>query len=437
MALRGVDRLLPDILPGKRHRSNPVRPSVPIPNDGGAAGGGRPDILFVIGQLDVGGTENHLKMVAPALVRKGWRVAIYSLEGGGPLGPILEAGNVEIIKPSLEKSARRQNIALRSFRLALVSGQLLTTLIRRKPTIVHFFLPAAYLIGAPLAALASTPIRIMSRRGLNAYQVSHPLLAGIERRLHAGMNAVLGNSQSVLRELLDREQVPAAKLGLIYNGLDLSRFANPESRALARRRLGLSPEELVFAIVANLIPYKGHSDLFVALGQARLRLPAKWRLLVIGRDDGIGADLKRQSVALGLADHVSFMGLRSDIPRLLAAADIGLLCSHQEGFSNAILEGMASGLPMIVTDVGGNAEAVQDGSTGLIVPPKDPDRLVHALIRLASDPDLRERLGLAARERAFQHFTLERCVDAYDALYRSLLDGRSASDVAQIRIFDR
>ena len=392
------------------------------------------DILFVIGQLSVGGTENHLAMVAPALARRGWRVAVYSLQGNGPVAAALESGNVEVITPSFKFSLPQANFALRAYRLVRSSAELLGVLVRRKPAIVHFFLPAAYLVGAPLAALASVRIRIMSRRSLNAYQAAYPLLSGIEKRLHAAMTAVLGNSRSVIRELRDKENVPVSKLGLIYNGLDFRRFADMEPRAAARAGLGLPADELVLATVANLIAYKGHADLFVALGRAKSQMPDKWRLLVIGRDDGIGADLKRLSIDLGLIDHIQFMGSRSDVPRLLAAADIGLLCSHEEGFSNALLEGMAAGLPMIATDVGGNAEAVQDGLTGLLVPAKDPDRLAQALVRLANDPDLRARLGAAARERIGRHFTLDRCVESYDALYRALLAGRPVSDVAQVRV---
>jgi glycosyltransferase involved in cell wall biosynthesis len=418
---------------------NGMRPNEFVPNGNGEAGSSAAvrsrqlDILFVISQLTVGGTENHLAMIAPALIQRGWRIALYSLYGDGPVSRALAAGGVEIIRPPVEFRTKRSLVS-DVVPLALSSGQLLNVLIRRNPAIVHFFLPAAYLIGAPLAGLASTPLRIMSRRGLNVYQASHPWLSRFERRLHSSMTAVLGNSRSVVRELQDQEHVPLQKLGLIYNGLDLSRFTTLEARQQARGHLGLAPDGLLFVTIANLIPYKGHSDLLAALGQAKSRLPEKWRLLVVGRDDGIGTDLKHRAAALDIADHVDFMGSRSDIPRLLAAADIGLLCSHQEGFSNALLEGMAAGLPMIATTVGGNAEAVQDSLTGLLVPPKDPDRLAQALLRLAVDPGLRVRLGVAARERMFQHFSLDRCVESYDTLYRTLLAGRPASDVEPTRV---
>jgi glycosyltransferase involved in cell wall biosynthesis len=97
-----------------------------------------------------------------------------------------------------------------------------------------------------------------------------------------------------------------------------------------------------------------------------------------------------------------------------------LLCSHQEGFSNAVLESMAAGLPAIVTDVGGNAEAVVDGETGLVVPPHAPARLAEAIVRLANDPALCAELGAAARQRVAKHFSFKQCVSHYDGLYRML-----------------
>ena len=408
-----------------------------VANAGPGEAASRPKILFVIGQLNVGGTENHLAMVAPALVRKGWRVSVFSLQGPGPVGETLAAGGVEVIRPPQEPAARPAGGVLRSFRFVLSVFRLANVLIRTKPSIVHFFLPAAYLVGAPLAALAGTPIRVMSRRSLNAYQAAYPFVSAVEKKLHRGMTAVLGNSLSVVRELRDQEGVPASKLGLIYNGLDTSHFAQAEPPDQARAALGLSPHDLVMVTVANLIPYKGHADLLAALGRAQPGLPPNWRLLVVGRDDGIGPELKRLCAELGLGEHVDFLGARNDIPRLLAAADAGLLCSHEEGFSNALLEGMAAGLPMIVTDVGGNAEAVIDQENGLIVPAKDPARLAEAILCLANDPPLRARFGAAARTRVAQYFSLERCVDGYDALYRALLAGRPVSDVEQLRIAAR
>lgn len=408
---------------GGKHAENP---------DTGSSGG--LDILFVIGQLDVGGTENHLATVASALVCKGWRIAVYSLQGDGPVAATLRKGGVEIIYPPLQRPEHKQSLFLRVFRLARASLCLLNVFRKRRPKIVHFFLPAVYIIGAPLAAMTAVPIRVMSRRCLNVYQRSYPFVGWLERRLHPGMTAILGNSLGIVRELYEQEHISPERLGLIYNGLDLERFAATEPRQEVRAQLGLLPDELILTAVANLIPYKGHADILDALARAKPKLPARWKLLIVGRDDGIGEALKMQANDLGISSHVAFLGVRNDIPQIYAASDIGLLCSHQEGFSNALLEGMASGLPMVATNVGGNTEAVKDGISGIIVPPKDPMCLADALVRLANDAHLRMLVGKAARERVARHFSLGACIEAYDKLYRTLLSGGQVVDVEQIQV---
>jgi glycosyltransferase involved in cell wall biosynthesis len=125
------------------------------------------------------------------------------------------------------------------------------------------------------------------------------------------------------------------------------------------------------------------------------------------------------------------------VANLLGASDVGLLCSHQEGFSIAILEAMAAGLPMIVTDVGGNAEAVLDGVTGLVAPPHDPQALATSIVRLARDPKLRQRYGSAGRERVKLQFSLEACIAKYEALYGGLLRGRTPRDIREVHASDR
>src|SRR5690606_30322590 len=192
-------------------------------------------------------------------------------------------------------------------------------------------------------------------------------------------------------------------------------------RGVTRRQLGIPDAAVVFTMVANLIPYKGHADLLTALAAVREQLPSPWRLLCVGRDDGIGPRLRDQSAALGLAGNVMWLGERRDIANLLSASDIGVLCSHEEGFSNAVLEGMASGLPMVVTDVGGNAEAVIDGDCGLVGPARNPARLGAALLQLATNPEQRCRLGTAARRRVESEFSLERCIIDYERLYEGLV----------------
>ncbi|MBK8523307.1 MAG: glycosyltransferase [Betaproteobacteria bacterium] len=188
------------------------------------------------------------------------------------------------------------------------------------------------------------------------------------------MDALLGNSQAVVQDLLD-EGAPSG-VRLIYNGIDVGRFATGSARRgqTLRAELGFSDDRVVLTCVANLFPYKGHADLLAALALLGAEFSERSTLLLVGRDAGARAALEAQLVQLGLTERVRFLGERGDVPDLLAASDIGVLASHEEGFSNAVIEGMAAGLPMVVSDVGGNAEAVIDGECGHVVPARDPRR---------------------------------------------------------------
>src|SRR5262249_15174450 len=172
----------------------------------------------------------------------------------------------------------------------------------------------------------------------------------------------------------------------------------------------------------NLIHYKGHRELIRGLSHVEPELGDDWRILIAGRDHGIRTELEALAASRGISHRVQFLGEYVDIPRLLAAADFGLLTSREWVSSNLVLEGMSAGLAMIVTDVGGNAEAVIGGETGLVVPPRDPTAIGAAILKLARDAGLRERLGAAGRRRVVEKFSIDRCVNAHTELYRELLD---------------
>jgi glycosyltransferase involved in cell wall biosynthesis len=143
--------------------------------------------------------------------------------------------------------------------------------------------------------------------------------------------------------------------------------------------------------------------------------------LLIGRDGGIGGSLRQQAAALGLADNILWLGERTDAQDLLAVADIGVLPSHEEGFSNSLIEKMAHALPVVATRVGGNVDAVVDGTTGSLVPAGDPAALGAAIANLYEDSRLRANMGAAARLRVEQRFSLDACTGHYLNLYRGLM----------------
>jgi glycosyltransferase involved in cell wall biosynthesis len=354
----------------------------------------------------------------------GYDICVHTLSVKGTLAPRLEEVGIRVICPPFADKLR----ALPKFighpiLLLLSSLSLILTTIRLKPATVHFFLPEAYLVGGIVSYLVPNIKRVMSRRSLRTYQARHPFLARIERWLHHDMDAVLGNSQAVCNELID-EGVTNKQVGLIYNGLDLTPYAAPFNRWKIRHQLGIPQDGLVLSIVANLIPYKGHTDFLGALGAIKDNLPTGWIALCIGRDAGILPSLQQRASELGIDHNVIWLGSRADVPDLLRISDIGILCSHEEGFSNAILEGMAANLPMIVTDVGGNKEAVVDEHTGYVVPPRQPDKLSEVILKLANDPQKRKSMGKAGRERLEHYFSLDSCANRYSNLYAGLLNYR-------------
>ena len=215
-----------------------------------------------------------------------------------------------------------------------------------------------------------------------------------------------------------------AKVRLIYNGVDTVKAQYTDTSREIRDELGIPEDILLLVKVANLLPYKGHADLLDALSILTSNQRSKVHVLMIGRGYEDRSDLRLKASELRLERHVSWLGSRNDVPELLEVADIGILASHEEGFSNAILEGMSAGLPMVVTDVGGNAEAVIDGETGLVVPSKNPKALAAALEKLIFDTELRQSMGRAGRKRAQERFSLDSCVDAYEALFNEVLGSR-------------
>ncbi len=367
-------------------------------------------VLVVTRKLDIGGSERHVVQVLPRLLTK-FDVAVSLLYAGGQFEYELTKSGVAVHAPP---------IAIGPFwgRVWAVVW-LAVFLMRNRDAVIHFFLPEAYLIGGICGAVLGHPRMAMSRRSLNVYQEEYPVLAIIEKKLHRRMRVCVANSQAVLSNLLE-EGVPKSRTRLIYNGVDMPVLSGNEVRRALRARYGIAPGDFVIISVANLIPYKGHEDLIHALGQVASVMAVPWRLLLIGRDDGIQARLEQLVDSLNLAGHVIFGGHVDVSEGLWAIGDIGVLASHQEGFSNSILEGMAAGLPMVVTNVGGNAEAVLHEVTGLVVPPRSPFDLGNAILVLATDLGNRKLYGEAARRRARECFSVQACANAYEELYMSI-----------------
>lgn len=368
-------------------------------------------VLFVVPLLAVGGAEKHLATVLPRLRETGFDIRVVTARGEAVLDAVLRENGVPVINtPMVHPSPLRRLAACRNIWRQIRDW---------RPDVVHFFLPEAYILGGLTAWLARHPVRVMSRRSLNIYQKDRRVVIALEHFLHRRMAAVTGNSEAVRAELL-AEGVPPARLHVIRNGIAEAAF-QPTEKATALRHLDIPNDTFVMTCVANLIPYKGHADLIDALISAKDRMPANWLLLLVGRDDGIGEDLRHRAEAGGIGGNIRLLGFRDDLADITGASDLGLLVSHEEGSPNSVLESMAAGLPMVVTDAGGTAEAAIDGQTALVVPAHDSVAIAEAIVALANDPDRRERFAAAAKARARDTFSLEACTNAYAQLYEGLV----------------
>jgi glycosyltransferase involved in cell wall biosynthesis len=379
-------------------------------------------IVIYIGSLDRGGTESHLMRTLPLVRAAGLPVELFVLSGRGVFIEPMRRSGVPVVLPLITRLLPNRRGG--AWRLLLVAGllpELLVRMIWRRPTIAHFFLPQSYCVVGPLAVLLGIRIRLMSRRSLNDYLDNKPsLVAQLEHWLHTRMTLVLGNAQGVIDELACEESVPADKLVLLRNGIGVSPLASNEERQATRRQMAISDASVALVIVANLIPYKGHLDLLSAL--AMLQADRDWTLLCIGADSvGFRENLEQAADSHGVRDRVRFLGEVDDVPRVLDASDVGILCSHEEGFSNALLEYMERELPVVATAVGGNSEAVVQGETGCLVPAHDPEALAQALDSLILDVNMRRRMGEAGRVHVVRHFDQAASTTAYIELYASLL----------------
>lgn len=376
-------------------------------------------ILVIIGSLERGGTEKHLLETLPLLDREKYSIEIFTLTYPGELAAALRQRHINVYSYLNEQAHWRQaNKLMRLYYVLRASHHLIQHMRSSQADILHFYLPMSYLVGSICAMLAGPRCRIMSRRSMNHYQHKRPLLRKVEHWLHKHLTLATGNSKAVIENLIE-EGIPSDRLRLMYNGIQLP-TQNADTGSI-RKELGIANESLIFICVANLIAYKGHLDLLQALAQVKHKLPERWDLLCVGYDGGIQNSLEQLAVHLDIQPHIHFIGAKADVYPYFYASDIGVLCSHEEGFSNSILEGMAAKLPLIVTDVGGNAEAVIDGHTGIVVQPRNVQAIAAAITRLSQDKPLRKLMGRHGYERVKEYFSMQQSVTAYETLYEEAL----------------
>jgi glycosyltransferase involved in cell wall biosynthesis len=230
---------------------------------------------------------------------------------------------------------------------------------------------------------------------------------------------VVGVGEAVRQALIVNEGIPSRRIGVVSNGVDLTPYRQLVDRAEVRRELQVTDEDFVLIQVARLVPIKDHLTALRTLQKTVAQLQRTCLVLV---GEGPEENAIREFISQNkLEDRVRLLGLRSDVARLLPAGDVFLLTSINEGIPLTVIEAMAAGLPVVSTNVGGVAEVVRDGETGLLAPAGDAEGLARNVLRLGASPEERTRMGRAGRERAFALFSEDEMVAAYDRLYREML----------------
>lgn len=364
------------------------------------------NVVHVVESLAVGGLERVVLSLASWQRQHGNVARVICLFHEGALAAEARALGIDVL--ALDKTRGLDLRALRALRAALREAR--ADVLHTHNAVAHYYAAAAA-IGLGIACVINT------RHGMGTVSDSRRL-----DRLYR--TALLGTdvAASVCRAGQDRfvqtGVIPAAKAVVVPNGvaMDGIEARSPAAKAAFLARLGRPGDPLLLGTVGRLSPVKDHATLLLAVHQ--LRASGRVVELVVVGDGETRAALEARAKALKIDDSVHFLGMRSDVAQLLPAFDVFVLSSTSEGYSLALVEAAAAALPIVATQVGGNADIVVDGHNGRLVPAQNPEALAAALAGVADDTVLRERMGAAGRQWALRRGTIDAMGQAYLALYQ-------------------
>ncbi|WP_326651317.1 MULTISPECIES: glycosyltransferase [unclassified Streptomyces] len=374
-------------------------------------------VCLMIGQLGLGGAEKQIVMLARGLADRGIETSLLLLSERGPRMAELSGSGVNVIGLGCRGIARPW-VDLRGAVEGTVAdvkayARLVAHLRRTRPQVLHAYLFHCYIAAAPAARIARVPVCVAGRRSLGTFKEGRRGMLAVERVATGMTDFVVANAHAVAEDARRQEGLSQDRIGVIHNGMEARDF-----RTVAPA--DLTSDLPVVLCVANLRKYKGHQYLLDAVG--RLRQRGQLCTLVLIGEGPERIPLQQQADRLGI--DVRFLSHRTDVPAFLARADVVVLPSLEEGLSNAVMEAMAVGRPVVATAVGGTPELLRD--RGVLVPPADTEALAQGLHWMLTDGAAATRLGNAARQWALEHLSADTMVERHISLYRKLLERRSA-----------
>jgi glycosyltransferase involved in cell wall biosynthesis len=372
-------------------------------------------IMEMIDKPSLGGGQTALLLLAENLDRSRFEVVISS-GGDGPLAEEARQKGIAYVPVSLGK------------RLSLRPAREIAGVLREnKIDILHTHGGIAGLYGRSAARRARTPAVVHTLHGIHYLHYRNPFLRRLyvllERRYSRSTDRLILVCQSDLRQARRHRLAPEEKMTVILNGTDVRPEFGADDIARQRSELGWPPGRPVIGTVARLHRQKGVVNLLRAAPKILNAFP-EVRIAVVG-DGPQSGSLRREAQRLGLEGRFLFLGERKDAASVMALFDIFVLPSLWEGLPFVLVEAAALGKPIVATAVDGVPEILEDGKTGLLVPPKDPSALADAVIRLLKDKEGARRLGERAQTLVPPRFPLRRMIDQTQNLYLELM-GRNA-----------
>ncbi|MGY1685907.1 glycosyltransferase [Geodermatophilus sp. SYSU D00867] len=391
---------------------------VASPPRAGGAGRGPLKLALVLDEAYVGGVELVMLDVFRAFDRDVVEPVLVCLRPPGTLAAEYRAAGFRV-----ESAGRTGRYDLRTL-------PRLVRFLRREradAVLVTHHHRASLALGRIAARVAGVPVTMVAVHGMDLTKVGKRCLPrwAVATLREAGALVLLSPSQG---EYLHREEGVGrhpwsrTREVVIHNGVTVPPLPDSAVKAAARALLDLPPDAFVVGIVARLSEEKAHHVLLRAFAALRTSQPGA-RLVVVGGGPR-EQELRALATDLGLGDSVCFTGVRRDVGALLPAFDVSCLSSVYEGVPMAVIESMASGLPVVATDCGALRDMVVDGEQGYLVPVGDAEALADRLLRLATDPSLRERMGAAARKRVEEQYRIEQTARGYEQLVADLVGGR-------------
>ena len=359
-------------------------------------------ILFVTFSLDVGGLENLVLELARNLDRERFASSICTLQKGGKLQQEFERSGIPVYV--IEK---REGM---DFFLPFKIYRLLK---QKKIDIVHTNNAVPWLY-VGISVLFRRRIRLIHTEHSHL-PVEKELLIKAERLLSKLTFSIVADSANVAKFLSSRVNVPGRKLKTIYNGVNCKRLNININAQSKKREIGRGGSEQIVGIVGRLVLVKDHVNLLCAFKKV-INEVSRVKLLIIG-DGELKDYLVKYAHDLKITQKVKFLGNRFDVPDLLKTMDVFVISSLSEGFSIALLEAIASGIPVVATNVGGNAEIIEHGVSGLLVPPKDPNEISKMIVSLLKNKEMAKKIGERGQRKVRADFSFEKMKEKYQSVY--------------------